>query len=594
MPCVRYWLMAVLGLLAQASAAQSLEGVLMPGKLIAGHAKLENDCSQCHVRFDRAAQDRLCLDCHKPVAADLRGKLGHHGRIDAHPCRSCHTEHKGREADIAPLDAARFDHRLTDFPLRGAHAAPSLECASCHKARAKHREAPADCVACHRKDDKHKGSLGPKCGDCHTEANWKETRFDHSKTRFALFGKHLAVECRACHKSPVFKEAPTACLACHKKDDKHAGRFGEKCESCHSAKAWRDITFNHDTQTKYPLRGKHAPLKCDSCHGGNLYRDKLQSACSACHRKDDKHKGTLGASCGDCHNERGWKETRVDHSKTRFPLLGKHAVVECKACHKSTLFKEAPMACVGCHQKDDKHAGRFADKCESCHSAKAWRDITFNHDKQTRYPLRGQHRPLKCESCHSGNLYRDKLQSACVACHRKDDKHAGQLSARCESCHVEQSWKKTSFDHARTAFPLLGRHAMAECKSCHTSARYKDAKRDCFSCHTRDDVHKRRLGPRCETCHNSRDWKAWDFNHDRKTRFALDGAHRRLDCYACHRRATDQPPALATSCVSCHAADDVHDGSFGRQCERCHVTSSFKQVKPLGGARPRDSTRSPP
>jgi hypothetical protein len=36
---------------------------------------------------------------------------------------------------------------------------------------------------------------------------------------------------------------------------------------------------------------------------------------------------------------------------------------------------------------------------------------------------------------------------------------------------------------------------------------------------------------------------------------------------------------LPTSCVSCHLADDVHDGAYGRQCEKCHVASSFKRIK---------------
>ena len=564
----------------------------MPGKVIAGHAKLEGECSQCHVRFDRTAQDRLCLDCHKEVAADVRGKQGHHGRIKVQPCRACHSEHKGRGADITSLEPRAFDHNLTDFALRGAH--PKLECASCHKAKAKYRDAPSSCVACHKKDDKHRGSLGPACGDCHAERNWKETRFDHSKTRFALLGKHRQVDCKACHRSANFKEAPVQCLGCHKQDDRHKGRFGERCESCHTAAAWGEITFNHDTQTKYPLRGKHQTLKCDSCHSGHLYRDKLQSACVACHKKDDKHQGTLGAACGDCHSERDWKQARFDHSKTRFPLLGKHHLVECKACHKSPVFKEAPSNCLSCHRKDDRHKGRFGEKCESCHSARAWGEITFSHDRQTNYPLRGKHREVKCDSCHRGDLYRDKLQTSCVACHRKDDKHQAQLGARCEQCHQEQTWRKTSFDHSRTTFPLLARHAMLECQSCHKSARYRDAKKDCAACHARDDIHKARLGPQCETCHNSRAWKLWDFSHDRATRFVLDGAHRKLDCYACHRKATDRPPALGTSCASCHAADDVHDGSFGRSCERCHVTSSFKQVKPLTGNRARDSARRPP
>ena len=109
-------------LLAVAAAAQSLEGALMPGPVIAGHAKLEADCGNCHVRFDRAAQDRLCMDCHKPVAADVRAKRGHHGRIDATTCRRCHTDHKGREMRIAAFDERTFDHAKTDFVLGGAHA----------------------------------------------------------------------------------------------------------------------------------------------------------------------------------------------------------------------------------------------------------------------------------------------------------------------------------------------------------------------------------------------------------------------------------------------------------------------------------------
>ncbi len=33
------------------------------------------------------------------------------------------------------------------------------------------------------------------------------------------------------------------------------------------------------------------------------------------------------------------------------------------------------------------------------------------------------------------------------------------------------------------------------------------------------------------------------------------------------------------ACVSCHIKDDVHDGGFGQQCERCHVVSDWKKVR---------------
>src|SRR5664279_6653358 len=89
--------------LVTAAQGQTLEGVLMPGKVIAGHAKVEEQCEKCHVKFDKAAQDRLCVDCHKEVARDLKDKHGMHGRQAQDPCRTCHTDHKGRDMNIAPL-----------------------------------------------------------------------------------------------------------------------------------------------------------------------------------------------------------------------------------------------------------------------------------------------------------------------------------------------------------------------------------------------------------------------------------------------------------------------------------------------------------
>jgi hypothetical protein len=42
--------------------------------------------------------------------------------------------------------------------------------------------------------------------------------------------------------------------------------------------------------------------------------------------------------------------------------------------------------------------------------------------------------------------------------------------------------------------------------------------------------------------------------------------------------------SLSGTCASCHDDDDVHHGEFGRDCQRCHVTSSFKKIRPgLGG-----------
>jgi len=591
------------------AAGATLEGVLSPGELIQDHAKAETDCDNCHLPFKKKGQDELCLKCHKEEAKDLQTGTGFHGRIkDRQSCGSCHTDHKGRAAKVVILDEKKFDHDQTNFALKDSHT--KIECAKCHVStpgapRMKYRDAGKTCYACHRKDDEgkggHKGTLGDKCEQCHTIKKWKDTFFDHDKTHFPLRNAHAdpKVECKDCHANNHFKNTPVDCYSCHKKDDddpkKHAhhGRYGAKCESCHTDQDWKTLKFDHDRDTKYPLRYKHhdPKVKCDDCHtGNNLYKDKLKTDCIACHKKDDKHKGSEGDKCEKCHSEKGWKVTHdFDHDKTKFPLRGMHAdpKVKCEDCHKTKVYTEVPKTCYGCHKADDddpkKHAhhGRYGEKCETCHTDKDWKTLRFDHDRDTRYALLGKHRTTKCDDCHTGNnLYKDKTPATCIGCHRKDDKHKGKEGDRCEDCHVEQDWKttKAKFDHDLTTFPLLGKHKKVDCAKCHTSLAFTDAKTACVACHQKDDQHRGRLGSVCEDCHNAVSWKRWDFNHDTRTHFKLDGAHAKIDCYACHRQPVQGRALLPMNCVACHENDDAHNGNFGKQCERCHITRDWKTV----------------
>ncbi|MBE0547420.1 MAG: cytochrome C [Rubrivivax sp.] len=566
------------------AAAQSLESALSPGPLIKGHLKAEADCSNCHVRFQRAGQDKLCIVCHKGVGQDLQDGTGLHGRRHRETpraCRSCHTDHRGREMHIAEFDTRSFDHRQTDYLLKGKHVGP--ECKACHVTGKKYRDAPHDCLGCHLKDDKHKGTLGKACADCHVEQGWKETRFDHDKTKFVLTGKHVDTRCDGCHKSAVYSGAPDTCIGCHRKDDKHKARYADKCETCHTTRNWTGITFRHDSDTRYVLRGKHRQARCDSCHTGFIYRDKLGSACADCHRKDDKHKGTLGQECVACHAERDWKETaRFDHELSRFPLRGGHTKPPCKDCHSSPMYKETPSECIACHRKDDKHEGTLGRACADCHSDANWKASRFEHAR-TRFGLREGHAvpPLKCADCHVSHKSYRPTALECIACHRKDDKHEAQLGTRCESCHAQSSWRSARFDHAAARFVLAGAHVRVECRSCHLSPRYRDAARDCIGCHRKDDKHQARYGEKCESCHNMRDWRLWSFDHERRTDYRLESGHAKVPCDACHAGAAPAGKAIAPlrrDCLSCHRRDDVHDGAFGARCEQCHEVSRWKKV----------------
>jgi Cytochrome c3 len=608
------WLAAAWLLVSPASAAL-LEGVLEPGELAQAHAKEEANCDNCHLHFKKAQQDEQCVACHshENIGRDLEQKHGFHGKMKRRACKECHADHKGRKFDITYQSQGGlqkfekdFDHDQTEFELKDKHK--EVKCDKCHLPKKKHRDAPLPCYGCHKKDDKHKGALGEKCDECHNAKSWKEKDvfYDHDKTRFPLKNSHAdpKVSCVDCHPNNHYKKTPIACVECHKKDDDkngHHGRYGVKCESCHTDKDWKTLKFDHDRDTKYPLKGKHKTTKCDDCHTGktanSLYKDKTPTECIGCHKKDDKHKGSEGDHCEKCHTEKNWKDTPdFDHNKTKFPLKGGHAdpKVKCEDCHKSKVYTDAPKDCWSCHKNDDDdngHKGRYGKKCEDCHVEKNWKTIKFDHDRDTKYPLRGKHKTTKCDDCHTGknqnSLYDDKLKEECIACHKKDDKHKGKEGDRCEKCHWERDWKTTKdkFDHGLTRFPLLGKHAdpKVKCNDCHKTQEYSDAKIACWACHEKDDKHKRRLGKLCEQCHNSVDWKRWDFNHDTRTHFKLDGAHKKLTCYDCHNKPTDDAK-LPMACVACHENDDVHGGSFSRQCERCHVTKDWRTIKSRTGA----------
>ena len=416
----------------------------MPGPLVEGHAKLEKDCFQCHVPFSRQSQSKLCLACHKEIAADRLSAKRFHGRdlnASKQECRSCHTDHKGRNADIVQLDRETFDHARTNFSLNGAHK--TTRCDGCHVQTVKFRETSGTCFGCHKANDTHKGQLGEKCNSCHGEDAWRRVKpFDHNATKFPLVGAHKTATCTACHAGQRYTGVTTSCAECHRVQDVHAGRYGVKCEACHGQDLWKPARYDHD-KTKFPLRGAHAKVKCDGCHTGDLLRDKLATTCVSCHKKDDPHKGQLGTRCERCHGDTNWRRTAAfDHELSRFPLIGRHAVVPCEECHRSQSYKDVRTTCASCH-KDEHHEGRLGTNCAQCHNPNGWPRWRFNHDTQTKYPLTGAHRGLDCQNCHTTkNVAKIALDSTCYGCHRLDDIHQGSFGRSCDRCHVTTSFKQ--------------------------------------------------------------------------------------------------------------------------------------------------------
>ena len=144
--------------------------------------------------------------------------------------------------------------------------------------------------------------------------------------------------------------------------------------------------------------------------------------------------------------------------------------------------------------------------------------------------------------------------------------------------------------------PLSRAHAklegIASCTKCHDAGRTLSAER-CLACHKpiaeriagRKGVHRAVAGD-CAKCHvehrgadaDPRRLDRQKFDHAAETGFALDGRHAAVasKCEACHK--TRSFLAARTTCESCHA--DVHKGTLGRDCAKCHRTTvEFKQTR---------------
>ena len=163
------------------------------------------------------------------------------------------------------------------------------------------------------------------------------------------------------------------------------------------------------------------------------------------------------------------------------------------------------IGCGSCHARDDRHAGQLGAACGTCHNTSVWgQPIRFDHD-QTAFPLLGKHAAVKCADCHASPKFKD-AKIACVSCHAKVDPHRGAYRLGCEGCHNPANWKAVSFDHAKTRFPLDGRHGTVPCADCHRPGRGR-VSTGCSSCHAGDDVHNGAFGAGCEQCHTTETWR---------------------------------------------------------------------------------------
>jgi hypothetical protein len=328
-------------------------------------------CVKCHALttkngkpFQQFAGTRFsnCTPCHADVH---QNKFGQN-------CAQCHTV----ESFHAVKGISNFDHSKTNFRLEGKHLA--VTCTSCHKTNLTDPLKYTHCTDCHA--DYHHGEFTRQgivtdCSACHNTtgyANFSFTIEQHNSGNFKLEGAHLATPCIACHKKNEnwsFRQIGLRCGDCHENIHQpylSPNYYPDKnCTGCHNESSWASVSFDH-SRTKFILSAPHAKQTCRTCHfkkddaGHETQRfSDMSSNCSDCHTdihyRQFEENGVT--ACLRCHASETWKITGFDHSKTAFPLVGRHKELACSSCHKE--FTENEHTFVLYKIKDTR--------CESCH-----------------------------------------------------------------------------------------------------------------------------------------------------------------------------------------------------------------------------------
>ena len=534
-------------------------------KLVGKHEKLK--CAECHGISKKQTtplyawpqlKTKECLSCHTDYHKNNLSPKYQGGK-----CTQCHDQHQNTWKIL------QFDHDVTGFKLRDKHA--EIKCLDCHKQKSftSVSAASSQLIGTNQQGEANlsQGNLVSQIGNINLPL-----KVDNSLSHYKDFN---------------FKGLKSACISCHQdihkfgphKNQKY-GKFENACSTCHNERNWKLIfQFEHNSDTRYKLDGKHLDVKCAACHKTEVKTQKsaqyhwpqlTQKGCVNCHANPhtkEFSKEFARKTCTECHVTSSWKEILTDknkhqkvfdHDKTRFPLKSAHQMITCINCHgvrPNQVYKfKTPQTqfCIDCHT--NIHTKQFSptyatNDCLSCHTQKNFTErLDFDHEK-TRYPLHGAHSKVKCDDCHKPENIKKEMPV---------------------------------FNYNSKAFPdglsfTPKRYLMPEVN--------KDT---CKTCHA--DVHSGQLDNKCMSCHTFDAWKIQKFDHTSKTKYELLGKHQKVKCDECHKQIpfkyvdefkkkipVIKYKPISQSCNECHK--DVHRGEYGNRCQECHHEKDWKWTR---------------
>jgi hypothetical protein len=481
------------------------------------------DCAKCHTNGDYSSTSAECVSCHE---TDFNQAVNpNHVELGLeNQCETCHST----EPEWQP---AGFPVHNEYYVLQGAHLAIASNCFDCHEGN--YVNTPNTCFSCHQEeynqtvDPPHVSAQFPtECQTCHTETAWEPSTFDHDGPYFPIYSGEHAGEwntCTECHTNPS-NFALFSCIDCHDHnqadmDEEHQGIGGYQynslaCFECHPTGEGQG-GFNHNS-TNFPLTGAHTSVTCIECHESGYAGTSM--ICSDCHEADylqsgDPNHQALGIpdNCENCHTTNpGWQPATFSIHDNYYPLTGAHSTIstDCFTCHQGNYIN-TPNSCASCHINNYNQtvnpnhlALAIPQECETCHTTiPGWQPATFPIHNNF-YPLTGAHSAIAndCSVCHNGNY--TNTPNECFGCHADDynqttdPNHAqAQFPTECETCHNQNAWEPSTFDHDGQYFPIYsGEHEdeWDACTDCHTDPN-NYAVFSCLGCHLQpemDDEHE--------------------------------------------------------------------------------------------------------
>ena len=469
------------------------------------HGGLE--CTDCHsqegnwedVPHFQAYRKVDCGSCHDQAAATFGPSFHGHalarGTRNAPDCASCHG-------------AAGSPHAIRRLDLRSSEEA----CRRCHKTETSrydggvHAEAAAKglaspgCTSCH---PTHSSALPPStgavnklCESCHKGSMVALRHGTTNGTSETMEGK---ISCASCHdvhgthRPHLDKGVLTACSTCHAdtratfagsvhEPELAAGRMN--CLSCHRSHSVLDAKESED-------------FGCGNCHEG-VEREYRTSA----HRLARLRKGSVAASCADCHG--GHQVLRSSDPKS--PVHHTCVPDTCGKCHTNQSvvtsdYVRLPVVLAGYDQSVHGvglKAGKHTANCSDCHGVHA----------------------LTSAANPTSTIARENLARTCGQCHPKEAReysesvhgravtHGIRDAPSCSDCHDEHMILATT--DTRSAVSRQNQSSVA-CAKCHENprmaARYglppEVIKSFEDSYHGWALRHGGKVAATCEDCHNT-------------------------------------------------------------------------------------------